>query len=439
MGIYCNKKSKRKIKPIIKIKNKQNTENSIKNIVSLNNIHSKYIIQDIFSYIEDANFFYKLIKYSKSIQNTFNISLLNYEEIYSNKRINYEDYLCYKELKKQDKLFENGKQELEDKISFFQIDKNNINKFVINYFKNYLNLNNHKYCLYENSKDIDFNCLFFDTLSKTEFFGKIFNIIIPSKIIRKENLKNEYLSKFKQLNDSNINYSSITLYYNDKDDINYLKDFNINFNQIKKLKIIPYQYKSVLNNKFWEILLSFNIQNKLISLDIHFYYNGAPNLFENINNFKLLEYLGISDMEFNPTFELKLNSLKRLKIDGCKNFTFRNGIFFKLEELIVISFSFTKTDELIEIPNLKTLYLENTCNFELIIDFLSLKKLKYFTGESNLFLLLDNSPLEKINLLNKHCQRKEIGEKVFKKIISMNTPKEISFHIELKMNGLIIY
>ena len=119
-----------------------------------------------------------------------------------------------------------------------------------------------------------------------------------------------------------------------------------------------------------------------------------------------------------------------------KNFTFRNGIFFKLEELIVISFSFTKTDELIETPNLKTLYLENTRNFELIIDFLSLKKLKYFTGESNLFLLLDNSPLEKINLLHEYA-KKEIGEKVFKKIISMNTPKEISFHID--DDCLIIY
>lgn len=66
--------------------------------------------------------------------------MLNYEEIYSNKRINYEDYLCDKELERQEQLFKNGEQKLKDELSFFQIGHNNINKFAINYFKNTINI-----------------------------------------------------------------------------------------------------------------------------------------------------------------------------------------------------------------------------------------------------------------------------------------------------------
>lgn len=81
-------------------------------------------------------------------------------------------------------------------------------------------------------------------------------------------------------------------------------------------------------------------------------------------------------------------------------------------------------------PNLKTLILEYTSNFELIIDFVSLKNLKYFTGEPKLFLLLNKSPLEKIDLLDEYSSKKNFGERLTKAFISMNTLKEISFHIE---------
>ena len=53
-------------------------------------------------------------------------------------------------------------------------------------------------------------------------------------------LEKEYISKFHALNNANINYSSIYFSYQYKNDINYLKYFNINFNQLKRLTIYKY-------------------------------------------------------------------------------------------------------------------------------------------------------------------------------------------------------
>ena len=78
-----------------------------------------------------------------------------------------------------------------------QINDKDINIFAKNYFtKYYNNLDNKEDSLYEFSQDIDFTSPFFDTLSNTEIFNKIFNIKIFPKVINENKLKDTTKSKF---------------------------------------------------------------------------------------------------------------------------------------------------------------------------------------------------------------------------------------------------
>ena len=58
-------------------------------------------------------------------------------------------------------------------------------------------------------------------------------------IIDKFDLKEDYISTFEKLKQSKSKYNSLTIYYEDSYDILYLKDFKINFNQIKRIIFIP--------------------------------------------------------------------------------------------------------------------------------------------------------------------------------------------------------
>ena len=264
------------------IKNKKNMPLIMdKNISLLSKINSKYIINTINSYIKDKSYLLKLIVHSKEIQKHLDINSVNYQEKYINKRIHYEDFLSflldpYSYKRKiqfildptfrdnQNELFENLKKELLKN----EINYDNIKIFAINYFNDYYNnLNNKEYSLYEFSKDIEFCSPFFDSLINTEFFNKIFNIIISAEKNEKYNLKESYKSIFEKLNKSNIEYSSITLYTEKKEDINLLKEFNINFNKLKKLKLLRETDSwgiSYKNFNLMEMINSFNIQIKPI-------------------------------------------------------------------------------------------------------------------------------------------------------------------------------
>ena len=161
---------------------------------------------------------------------------------------------------------------------------------------------------------------------------------------------------------------------------------------------------------------------------------------DNINNFKLLEYLGLSDMEFHPSFELKLNNLKKLRLDGCKNIAFKKDIFLKLEDLEISCCKIINSNYLLKMPKLKKLILGHIYDKIKIIDFSSLYNLKCFSASPFDFLFLENSPLEILNLFHEY-NYKDIGDKVFTKIISMNFLKEINFHmdVEWKQNILKTY
>ena len=287
----------------------------------INNIKSKHILHYILNYIEDKNFKYKLFLYSKKLQIKYDVKLIVLKENYLKKlkfdfdkylyiepnlfqkdilSKEYNNFLIEKKLDKE--RIENILYEIFEKKEIKDIDEEDVDKIK------------------DHEKLINIESPLFMILSKTRNFGKIFTIYISQKIIDKHKLKDEYKKFFDKLNKLNIEYESIFYDYKDINNINYLKQININFNKIKKITLaIEYDnnYYYYFNRKqkdFLEVLFSFkNIVNNLIYLDIKYKYykiNIPPNLFENINNFKSLRYLFIENVNFKEDFILKLNELK---------------------------------------------------------------------------------------------------------------------------------
>ena len=296
-------------------------------------IKSKYIFINIFSYIKDENFLYKLIIYSKSLQKQLDINLFDYQEKYIKGRINCEDYL-YDDKRDYYAFREPLFDKLKRKLLEYEINKENLPKYVLKYFKNYLK--DKENCLYESSKDIDFASPFLYILSNSEIFGKIFNIIISfNHVNKKDKYIFQYKEMFKQLNESKANYSSIIFQYQNENDIDIIKDFIINFHQINKMTLIRDSISNIKNySYFFKTLLSFNIYNSLIYFEFEGYYFAVDiEYFKNINNFKLLEYLILKNIDLKSVLKLKLNNLKYIKFDNCYNISFENDMFLKLKYL----------------------------------------------------------------------------------------------------------
>ena len=61
----------------------------------LEKIKSSYNFKNILFYIKDQKFFFKLFKYSKSLQKKASIELFDYQKDYYNKRIEWEKYVDF--------------------------------------------------------------------------------------------------------------------------------------------------------------------------------------------------------------------------------------------------------------------------------------------------------------------------------------------------------
>ena len=128
----------------------------------------------------------------------------------------------------------------------------------------------------------------FEIISKIEDYDKAFTIYISQKNIDEYKLKDDYIMLFKKWNDSKFIYSSIYYIYNDKTKLEYLTKLNINYNNIKKLK---------LKNKD----------------DIIFNYEDKNNTINILNTFKNLEKLDISDNKISDINILEYLNFKELK------------------------------------------------------------------------------------------------------------------------------
>ena len=414
----------------------------------LEEINSVYLIENIFSFTKDS-FKYKLCLKSNKLKNKLKLYLSDYIYLYvknKGKNLNKDDYLYVKE-KNLDKYNKNELNiKLEEDLKKYNIDKKDLYKFI--YYSSIKD-----YEKKEILRHIDIFSPFIDDLSQEIIFKKYYIIEIPINLIRKYNIKKDYIFFFEKLNKLNSNYSNISFECNDEDDFNYLiclKDFKIKFNQITNIDInqkyipkpydddddnsIDYGFDSIINiNPFFETVFSIeNIKNNLINLVIFLdsIYELDPFLFENINLFKNLQTLSLKRFKFKGNFTLKLQNMKSLILCSCENISFEEKCCLNLINLVLICCIINKSKSLIEMPNLREYHELCDKSFNDIINFTTLTKVKEFEGKISDFINVNSYYLEKVMLSSDSNTSFEIEKKAYEMLLSSNKIKTIKIPIK---------
>ena len=398
----------------------------------LEKVDARIVLRTIFDYIKADHIKFKLFTYSKFFQKKLGINLIDYKVKFIESKINFDHFLTYSYNRKITKYLNEFLLKNNIDINFFQ-------KTTVRYFEKYLKNNNNKNNGIEFTLDIDIYSPFFDSISKSEIFEQ-FTTIISKSIIEKNNLKNDYISVFNKLNKSK--YSSLKLLFQNDYDINYLKDFKINLEQIKRLELyLNYNVFVFSNDYLFEALFSSNNFGKnLIYLKIDIVNNRFNNagyitesyLFNNLNNFKLLKYLQLIGIKFHNCFNLNLNNLEYLNIRFCSNIIF--NVNSNLKSLNYWKNSLVITKNKLKLPELEKCIINE--EFSSIVDFSSLNKLKELTCETKDFLLLKDLLLEKIELYSSETKENEI--KMIEKILSIKTLKKVKFELnQININDIL--
>ena len=129
------------------------------------------------------------------------------------------------------------------------------NKFSNNIISDYIS-----YCIEQknliDNAYLDIYSPFFEALSTNNYFSDKFTIIVSIKFIKDNNLENDYIQAFNNLNKFNSNYSILFRFIN-PNDIDYLVKFKMNLKNIKKLILL--EDKDIGKyNYFFEKFFSFN-------------------------------------------------------------------------------------------------------------------------------------------------------------------------------------
>ena len=410
--------------------------------ILLSKIKSTYILERIFTYIEDNNFKLKLFSFSKFFQKKFNIRLFSYQEIYFKKYdLNLNFYLNLKSFNLNERTL--LKDMLNEKLTKKNIDLDSFKSYVINYYryKSKEEINKEDNLKFNAKLLIDISSPFLEILSQTDNLEQYFTITIPINYFSNySNLKEDYISCFDKLNKTKAKYSSIKIDFKNNEDINIIKELNINFKQIKELAIFKigrsdtYNYNYFFSNLF--TMKSFTNNNvKVLFINIYDSYNSIKldsSSLEGLNDFENLEILKLNSFKINDIFTLKLSNLKELELNRCENIIFGDNL--NLKKLILVDSDFPNLKSLIFLPELENfeLFLNNInyIKYYTIFDLSKFYKLKTLKCESSDFLhLSDNSLLEKAELLSKTKSSKEIEEKLLKKMINLKKLNEISFKL----------
>jgi len=400
-------------------------------------IKSKYIIEVISSYINGEDFILKLIKNSKSLQKKLDIGLIDYKYKYLEKRENIED--CLYDFNSLKDLLSNSfyKDKYEQKsileVILFHLTKKSKQKANSEVFDD------------KNFIDLEFNNRLFNLIVECKIFDNILNININL-----EDLKSEIISNFEKMNKLNTKYPSLFFEFKDMNNINYIKDFKIEFNQIKRLSFYERYNDNEYDNIdiYFKTITSFdNIMNNLVYFSLIFYEKRKINrdIFQKINEFKSLNHLGLGEIELSDSLLLKLSDLKTLALISCKNINLiddtnnDNNILTKLKKLSIFHCFMSKPEpkSILKCPELEFLNLvslieekEKLIGYSLIIDFSSLKKIKNYNGDSiNFKFLENNSTLEEV-YLHDYEHTEEMEEKNLEIICSIKSLKIIDFRLE---------
>ena len=349
----------------------------------LDKIKSIYVIKEMFEYIP-ADIVLNLFIHSKKHQKKFDLNRLYYLTIFMRKKeIDIKYYLNQKVYNNSDKIKLN--QKFKEDCKIFKNNKNIFNSFIISFFNELSKIK-------EDNDKLSINIFspFFDILSKSKFFGKLFYITNELDDIKKFNLKQKYISAFKQLNNVGSNYSSLDFSIDERDDINLLKEFKINFGQIKELSNIFIFSKNDSNNILENLFSLDNIGKNLISLGLtlSISHKIEANTFEKINNFKLLEKLQLNGFFLNKTGYLNLQNLKELFLSNCHPLSFKDVNFSKIKQLSLYNLDDLFIPNKLNLPELEKLEIGNDIkkrSFD-IIDFKSLKKIKVLTDDPGYYI-----------------------------------------------------
>ena len=344
----------------------------------INNIKSKYIINNIFNYIRDEGFEEIFFLYSKKFQNKLKIKFIVLKQKYLKKiGFNLNQFLHTNN--------DDDKNYLINKYNSF-IKEKNINKEKLeNFLYDIMENKNEKKVKIFKEGLIDIYSPFFKMMSTTKNLHKYFIINLSFKKYNEDKIK-EYNNIFNILNNSNIIYTAINYdLYDNIGKINCLKDININFNNINKIIIntkfyFGKNYDSHLVNSFFETLFSFdNIKNNLIYLEINFNTDVVinSNNLENINNFRKLKYLYLSDINLNKNIIIRLNTLNALSIFRCENIKCPENYYNENLEIFKLGGNRLLSNlNILEKVNFKELNELNLC-YNKILDIEILKKLTF--------------------------------------------------------------
>ena len=398
----------------------------------LQKILSKYIFQVIFDYIKDDKIVLKLVCFSKSFQDKLDLSIFDYQKIYfQNIGFNINKY--FSNFSKDSEFKNNNKEILRKKfvadLLKYKIDINDINNYALNYF---LNVNEEE--TFGDYKYIDIYSPFFDIITKAKIFEKNFIIPISTELIENYKLKNDYIIAFKKLNELKIKYSALTIVYKKGKDIDYLKEFNINFSEIKNLDILQ-NIKGNNNDYFLKTLFSFkNINNNLKQLELKLYEYIESKSLEGLNSIETLKSLKLENLRLNDNFILKLNNLELLSLKFCENISISPQVCLNMIELYLVYSYANKSEHLLKSSTLKILEdIESDYN----IDYSNLNSLKTLTTSIENFIQLENLQLEDINIFSDKTVTYEEEIKMIGKLLSIKTLKSISINLRRIDNNQI--
>ena len=455
-----------------------------KNLLAL--INSKYIFNNIMEYYYDFTFKYKLLKYSKFLQNKFDITILDYQKISS--IIKYKllspEYIIEnknKMIQNISKSEKNTLNELMNKIIYTSYEKE-INEFFENNIYDYYDIKNEKMVqlLIENTiliEKTNVEIKLNEELLKNKDFIKYLekikynnSDILLTFTTKNENIDNNCLQKINELkiffdlpkisidfpfyNNVNNPNNILEFYYDGTMQSNDFKIINT-FQNLTRLKLtnnsenftalINFKnliYLSILNCPDAKIILDteeITKQLKYFEFDdeenIKFNFNDKPN--ENKINFANLEYLFFlyDIIDFNKSTNIKKLKDNRIELISSKMDFFLNLLLNcrKIEAIDLDAYQLNKIDQnrlrlfydVFKSLSLKSLTICSSFNNEIIFELLQSKNIAKTCKKLKLFI----TDLEIIDHLIKNYSHLEdlevnIDEKIGK--LRINTPSKES-------------
>lgn len=373
----------------------------------MNKIKSLHILNNVLEYIKEESFKYKLFIHSKEFQKKLNI---NVSEFSLFKYIDKQETKLYKLLSFIDEVNPNRKNRLRkdyEKLRLkLNIKEDEMERYILYYYRKRLKDDQRRV-------SISIFSPIFDIFVKEgkDIFDKLFyiNIRLDSQII----LKSDYISAFEKLNESNVKYSILDIYFTKNEDISYLSELKINFANIKKLYITKYYTDKIFNINMFT---NDDLLNNLVYLNLVFYADKVrPKAFENLNNFKSLTKLKL-EANFESTFILNLPNLNYLSLYNCNNITFEKNSCLNLKELYIYQCSIINPSNLIQFPELIECSID-TEKIDKIFDFKSFKKLRNLSSNPEFFKLLENPKLLKFDMVKNYSN---IFDKTFLEKLLLN-------------------